>query len=232
MLYTTEYSPLEEKNHKERYKLLSLRKSNLLSSNLPLAYPIPSGGIIIFTMLEMNDKTTTLSPDYPASEVAGDVDVAPTAFGRDYDVAAQFLANLDPSVRGDSVSAKEARKVLWKIDLCLLPLIAGSVILSAVDKNIISNAAIYGMEKDTGLVGNDFSWVGSIFFFGYLVFEWPMAYLIQLLPVAKCFAATVLGWGIIAMCTAATQNFAGLATVRFLSRLYRASILYIADEWL
>lgn len=50
------------------------------------------------------------------------------------DVAAKFLSTLDPAVREAEVSPEEARKVLWKIDLIILPIIAGTVILSAVDK--------------------------------------------------------------------------------------------------
>ncbi|KAJ4184428.1 hypothetical protein NW767_013186 [Fusarium falciforme] len=50
------------------------------------------------------------------------------------DVAVRFLASLDPAIKDVPISAKEARKVLWKIDLIVLPIIAGTVILSAVDK--------------------------------------------------------------------------------------------------
>ncbi len=46
----------------------------------------------------------------------------------------------------------------------------------------------------------------------------PLAYFIQRLPVAKFFSLTVLGWAIMMLCTAATQNWAGRATVRFISK--------------
>jgi MFS transporter, ACS family, allantoate permease len=123
----------------------------------------------------------------------------------------------------------EYRKVLWKIDLWILPLIACSVILSAVDKVIISNAAIYGMRADTHLVGDQFSWVGSILYFGYLFFEGPSALLIQCLPVAKFLGITILGWGVLMLCTAATQNFAGLATVRFIMGTFEAPVFPICS---
>lgn len=161
---------------------------------------------------ELERELTTTSRN------AGQVDFDLTILGRDYDVAAQFLAGLDPSITDAPITKEEARKLLWKIDLCILPMIALSVIISAVDKNIISNAAIYGLTGDTHLKGNEFSWVGSMFFFGYLVFEWPMAYFIQRFPVGKFFSVTIFGWAVIAMCTAGAQNFAGLATVRFFSR--------------
>ncbi|KAI2766305.1 hypothetical protein DTO012A8_8467 [Penicillium roqueforti] len=101
------------------------------------------------------------------------------------DVAAHFLAHLDPAIAVEPVTEAEARRVLWKIDLILIPLIMVTVVLAAIDKVIISNAAIYGMKTDTHLTGDQYSWVGSIFYFGYLAFEYPTALLIQRLPVAK-----------------------------------------------
>ena len=142
----------------------------------------------------------------------------PVCTGQDHDIAEVFLANLDSAIRDKPITEAEARKVLWMIDLVILPLLVGSVVLSAVDKNVIFDAALFGVLMDTHLAGNDFSWAGSIFFFGYLVFEWPMAYLLQRLPVAKLFGAMIFGWGVLAMCTAATSSFAGIAKVRFLSK--------------
>lgn len=136
----------------------------------------------------------------------------------DKDVAAVFLANLDESVIQEPISAKEARRVLWKVDLIIIPLVMFSVIISAVDKVIISNAAIFGMIEDAHLVGNEYNWVASIFYFGYLISEWPANMLIQRLPLRTFFAVTVFSWAVLSFCTAATSNFAGLAAVRFLSK--------------
>lgn len=45
-----------------------------------------------------------------------------------------------------------------------------------------------------------------------------MAWLIQRLPVGKVFGFTVMGWAIIALCTAAVHNFAGIVSLRFISK--------------
>lgn len=148
---------------------------------------------------------------------------------RGIDVAAQFLARLDPTIAAQPISDDEARRVLWKIDLIMIPLIMVTVVLAAIDKVIVSNAALYGMKKDTHLTGNQYSWVGSIFYFGYLIFEYPAALLIQRLPVAKLYVGMVTGWSILMLCTAATQNFAGLATVRFLMGTLEASVFPISS---
>ncbi|KAL3474345.1 major facilitator superfamily domain-containing protein [Aspergillus californicus] len=148
---------------------------------------------------------------------------------KDADVAAQFLASLDTAITSAPITPEESRRVLWKIDLILIPLIMVTVVLAAVDKVIISNAAIYGMETDTHLTGNQYSWVGSIFYFGYLLFEYPSALLIQRLPVAKLYVGMVSGWAVLMLCTAATQNFAGLATVRFLMGMLEAASFPISS---
>lgn len=144
-------------------------------------------------------------------------DVASVAVGSKPDVAAKFLAGLGPDITNEPISAKEARKLLWKIDLIIIPILSFSVIISAVDKVIISNAAIYGMKEDTHLTGNQFSWIGSIFYFGFLGAEWPANILIQKLPVRSFYGATVFAWAVMTFLTAVTSNFGGLAAVRFIS---------------
>ncbi|KAJ5100378.1 hypothetical protein N7456_006430 [Penicillium angulare] len=140
------------------------------------------------------------------------------------DVAAKFLASLSSEIRDKPISEEEGRRLLWKIDLIIIPILAFSVIISAVDKVIISNAAIYGMEADTGLTGNQFSWVGSIFYFGFLLFEWPGNLLIQKLPIRRLYTVTIFGWAIMTFLTGATQNFGGLAAVRFLMGMFESIV--------
>ncbi|KAL2813607.1 major facilitator superfamily domain-containing protein [Aspergillus granulosus] len=173
-------------------------------------------------------STDTKLPPLEKDPQAGDI-IAEQNRIADKDVAAQFLARLDPSITDAPVTEEEARRVLWKIDLILIPLIMITVVLAAVDKVIISNAAIYGMSADTNLTGNQYSWVGSIFYFGYLLFEYPAALLIQRLPVAKLYVGMVFGWAVLMLCTAATQNFAGLAAVRFIMGMLEATAFPISS---
>ena len=154
-----------------------------------------------------------MAKDTESSQEKGE---ASTLYG-EHDVAAKFLAGLSPEIRDEPITPEEARRLLWKIDLIILPILAVSVLMAAVDKIIISNAAIYGMVEDNHLVGNQFSWIGSIFYFGFLVAEWPGNILIQKLPIRTFYGGTVFAWAVLTFMTATTKNFAGLATVRFLS---------------
>lgn len=153
----------------------------------------------------------------PAADVA-DVEASQPAgrVPRDLDVAARFLATVDPSIINEPISAKEARRTLWKVDLHILPVLTLVIIVAAIDKVIISNAAIYGMLDDDHLTSAQFSWVASIFYFAYLGFEAPAGYLVQRLPLRSFLTVAVFGFSVLTFCTGATTNYANLSAVRFL----------------
>jgi len=109
-----------------------------------------------------------------------------------------------------------AKRVLRKIDTRILLIMFITYNLNFMDKTILSSAAVFGLTEDNHLHGNQYSWVGSLFYFGYLFFEYPTTILIQRLPVGKYLAEVCLAWGAIVASTAACSSFGGLATVRFL----------------
>jgi hypothetical protein len=69
---------------------------------------------------------------------------------------------------GDEVSSSEAKKVLRKIDVRLIPILFLLYFLQYLDKNGINYASVYGLQEGTNLKGNDYSWLSSIFYFGYM----------------------------------------------------------------
>ncbi|KAI5300531.1 hypothetical protein KEM55_006765 [Ascosphaera atra] len=78
----------------------------------------------------------------------GEVEAAKESRGdiHDLDAAAAFLAThggLDP------LSPEEEKKMLRKIDWCLLPMLLITATLGATDKVALSTAAIYGLEDGT-----------------------------------------------------------------------------------
>jgi len=109
-----------------------------------------------------------------------------------------------------------AKRVIRKIDMRILLIMFITYNFNFMDKTILSSAAVFGLKEDNHLVGQQYSWVSSIFYFGYLGFEYPTSVLIQKLPVGKYLSGVTLIWGIIVASTAACSSFGGLATCRFL----------------
>jgi sugar phosphate permease len=108
-----------------------------------------------------------------------------------------------------------AKRVIRKIDFRVLVIMFVTYNLNFMDKTILSSAAVFGLTDDNHLKGTQYSWVGSIFYFGYLLFEYPTTILIQRLPIGKYLSGVTLLWGIIVAVTGACTSFGGLATCRF-----------------
>ncbi|KAF4972849.1 hypothetical protein FSARC_675 [Fusarium sarcochroum] len=128
----------------------------------------------------------------------------------------------EPETRGeiidmdDTYTPGEERAVLRKIDMVILPFMCFVFFLQYLDKQSLSYAAIFGLIEDLNLTSSQYSWCSSIFYVGQLVAEYPCIYLMSRLHLTKFVGATIIVWGIVCMCLAAPQNFAGFATVRFL----------------
>ncbi|KAH7245288.1 major facilitator superfamily domain-containing protein [Fusarium tricinctum] len=125
-------------------------------------------------------------------------------------------ANVDNGRRG--------RKVLKRIDLCLMPLLLVSYTLQFLDKQSLNFASIMGIIDDLDLVGSRYSWCSSAFYFGYLCFSYPASFLMVRLPLGKYLTASSFAWAIILCCHATVQTFPGLLVARFFLGVAEASI--------
>ncbi|OQE44584.1 hypothetical protein PENCOP_c002G08615 [Penicillium coprophilum] len=126
--------------------------------------------------------------------------------------------------QGLEYTAEEAKRVLRKIDIRLIPLLFLIYMLQYLDKNSINFASVYGLKQGTHLKGQQYSWLSSIFYFGYLIAQWPAGLALQKLPVGKFLAITTLIWGGLLMTTPACYNFAGIAINRFLLGMVEAVV--------
>ncbi|KAF2007888.1 MFS general substrate transporter [Amniculicola lignicola CBS 123094] len=126
--------------------------------------------------------------------------------------------------QGLDLEPAEAKRVLRKIDTRIVPILFFIYLLQYLDKNGINYASVYGLQEDTNLQGQDLSWLGSIFYFGYLVGQPPSGYLMQRLPIGKFLGFATLGWGVVLMTTPACTSFAGMAVNRFLLGLLEATV--------
>ncbi|ORY54995.1 putative MFS allantoate transporter, partial [Leucosporidium creatinivorum] len=128
------------------------------------------------------------------------------------------------AISGRTLSKEESARLVRKIDFNLMPLLCIVYLVQFLDKVSLSYASIMGIRQDTNLDLSQYSWLGSIFYIGYLVGEWPTNYALQRLPLAKWSSANIFMWGGILACTAACTEFKGLMVVRFLLGLCEACI--------
>ncbi|RBQ77567.1 hypothetical protein FVER14953_07539 [Fusarium verticillioides] len=104
-----------------------------------------------------------------------------------------------------------------------------------MDKVILSSAAVFGLREDTHLKGQQYSWVGSVFYLGYLLWTYPTTFFVAHLPTGKYLTVNTLFWGLVVALTAACHNFGGLLVTRFLLGVAEATItpgfMFLTSTW-
>ncbi|KAH7153574.1 major facilitator superfamily transporter [Dactylonectria macrodidyma] len=146
---------------------------------------------------------------------------------RSLDASEEFLRehNFSNEYLHELLEDKEKnRRLVRKIDLVVLPLLAGTYVLQYIDKQAMSYAAVFDLFTSTGITQGEYSWFASIFYFAYLGAEYPWVYLAQKTRMAKVVAGCVVSWGSVLMITAACSNFGGLAACRFFLGVFEAPI--------
>ncbi|KAF2092482.1 MFS general substrate transporter [Rhizodiscina lignyota] len=108
--------------------------------------------------------------------------------------------------------------------LRLMPLLTFCYLLQFLDKQSLSYATLLGLIEDTNLQGNEYSWVASVFYFGYLLWEGPTSYLMVRFPLGKYLSWSVLIWGTVLMFHGACNSFTGLMITRFFLGVAEASV--------
>lgn len=109
------------------------------------------------------------------------------------------------------------KKTSRKIDLRLMPMLIYIYILNYLDRNNIALARLGGLEKDLGLVGNQYQTCISVLFVGYILFQIPSNMLLNKLGRPSLYISMLMTvWGIVSLCTGFVQSYHGLLAVRII----------------
>ncbi|KAJ9610560.1 hypothetical protein H2200_005337 [Cladophialophora chaetospira] len=152
---------------------------------------------------------------------------------QDGDVALALFANAEDL--HIPVEPEEEKKLIRKIDLLILPLIGVCYAFFYIDKTTLSYAAIFGIRDDLNLHGTQYSWLSSLFYFGFLAWAFPTNFLMQRLPLGKYLGFNIFMWGFFLMLQAACNSFATLGVLRALAGAAEAcsdpSFMLITMMW-
>ncbi|GKU04488.1 permease of the major facilitator superfamily [Fusarium langsethiae] len=141
----------------------------------------------------------------------------------------------EQSLHKDTIDNEAAKITLAKIDRAIIPLLFITYMFNFMDKVILTSAAVFGLREDTHLKGQQYSWVGSVFYLGYLLWTYPTTILVARLPTGKYLTVNTIFWGLVVVFTAACQDFGGLLTSRFLLGIAEATItpgfMFLTSTW-
>ncbi|KAK4936288.1 hypothetical protein LTR10_022816 [Elasticomyces elasticus] len=109
----------------------------------------------------------------------------------------------------------EARKVLRKLDWHILPFCFLLYTFSVLDRGNLGNAKLAGLDTDLGLTSDQYTWLGTIFYIAYIVFQFTsMGW--KIFKPHQWVTFVVFFWGTVSTLQAVCTNWKGLMACRFL----------------
>ena len=127
------------------------------------------------------------------------------------------------------------KKLLLKLDFCILTYVCCSYFTKSLDKSNITNAYVSGMRNDIEFTGDDLSYAKSLYSAGYIV-SMCIGMLFVTRPWARYMLPTLeLIWGVLTFCGAAVRNSSDMFALRFLIGLAEGpifcTVVHILGSW-
>lgn len=116
-------------------------------------------------------------------------------------------ANIDPIAE---------RRLVWKFDLRILPVLAIMYLFNSLDKSNLGNAKTAGLEADLGMKGtNQYSTILSIFFIPYVLTAPVLGILGKKYGPHRVLPIMMFCFGLCTLCVVAVKNFGGIMAIRW-----------------
>ncbi|KAI1203407.1 MFS general substrate transporter [Nemania serpens] len=132
-------------------------------------------------------------------------------------------------------SDAEYKKLKRKVDRYLLPLMWLCYGIQQIDKTSLGIQATFGLREDTGLVGQQYPWLTTIFYLTYLLFEFPSNFIIQRYLMGRTLSCYMIVWGIVVLSVGFAKNFTHLIVLRALQGVFECCIspgfILIIGSW-
>ncbi|CAO3672344.1 unnamed protein product [Rhizopus stolonifer] len=133
-------------------------------------------------------------------------------------------SNYDGYEEDDIPLSMEEKALVRKIDFFIMPLICLIDFFQYIDKATLTYAVTLDLYDDLKLTGSQYSVIASIFYLGYLLYQFPNNYFLQKVSVGKYIGILVFIWGAVIASTAACTTAAQVTAMRFLLGFFEAGI--------
>ncbi|CAI6091672.1 unnamed protein product [Clonostachys chloroleuca] len=104
------------------------------------------------------------------------------------------------------------KKILWKVEIRLIPLLILLYLFAYIDRVNIGNAKIEGLSRGLRMADHQYRICLSIFYVPYLLNH----YLSKMSHPSRYIATIIVAWGIVMTMAGLVRNFGGLVTIRIL----------------
>jgi len=87
------------------------------------------------------------------------------------------------------------RKLLWKLDLRILPILSCLFVIMLIDRVNIGNVKIEGILKDLRMEGNDYNMSLVVYTVPFILFELPSSLMLRRVRPNIWISGIMFGWG-------------------------------------
>jgi MFS family permease len=129
------------------------------------------------------------------------------------------------TVEPGEIDHQAEKQLLRKVDKFTIPTVMLAYLLCFLDRTNIGNARLFGMERDLGMVGNQYQIAVAVLFVPYVLIEVPSNLLLKKFRPSRWLAFIMIGWGIVSTLTGIVQSYAGLVATRVLLGLLEGGLL-------
>ncbi|KAL6788522.1 major facilitator superfamily domain-containing protein [Trichoderma sp. SZMC 28012] len=131
-------------------------------------------------------------------------------------------------------TAAMTKRVLFKIDTRVMPILALLLLCSFLDRTNVGNAKILGLEADLGITDKQYSQGLAVFYATYIACELPSNLILKKVSPRIWLPSLTVAWGIITMCLGFVRSFGSFAAVRALlgiaeGGLFPGIVLYLSS---
>ncbi|CAG9981053.1 unnamed protein product, partial [Clonostachys byssicola] len=128
------------------------------------------------------------------------------------------------------------KKLLFKIDTLILPIIVVVYLLNYIDRNNYAAARLQGLEEDLNLHGDQYQTGLSVFFVGYVLMQVPSNALLNYSGRPSLYLGFwIVAWGLVSALTCLVKSFAHIVVCRFILGFveapFFAGVLFYVSKW-
>lgn len=117
------------------------------------------------------------------------------------DVEQETIEHVKAETLSLEISSPAEKRLLWKLDIHVVPILMVLFLLAFLDRINIGNARLQGLEADLDMGGRDYNIALLIFFIPYVLLEVPSNLILKRFAPSWWLSGIMFGWGLFSLFT-------------------------------
>lgn len=107
-----------------------------------------------------------------------------------------IIENIKSETPLPNISSPAEKRLLWKLDIHVVPILMILFLLAFLDRINIGNARLQGLENDLSMAGHDYNIALLIFFIPYVLLEVPSNLILKKFAPSWWISGIMFCWGL------------------------------------